>query len=284
MLQCIFWDVEHGSATTVVTPNKKYLAIDLGTGSYENSDATFSPLLHLKNHYNVNQLHTVIISHPHRDHIDDIGNFDALCPLVLTRPKHLNEDDIRKSNRTSDKEKVDKYLEIHNRYTHPVPETNDYRIPTNMGGVSIKTFTPTKAATSNINNHSVVTVLSYLGLKVLIPGDNEPVAWKELLEQSAFVDAIEGTDILVAPHHGRDSGFCNELFDKITPRLVIISDGRFCDTSATNRYCQKATGWDVHKRSGGTETRYCVTTRKDGVIVVNLGNNGTNNFIEVTID
>lgn len=283
-MKCIFWDVQHGSAATVVTPNDEYIAIDLGTGSYGDSNETFSPLLHLKNNYNVNQLQAVILTHPHRDHLDDIFNFDALSPRILTRPDHLTEDDIRKANQSKDKGIVDKYLEIHQRYNQPVAAENDYRNPDNTGGVKVQTFIPTKAATSNINNHSVVTVLSYAESKIVIPGDNEPVAWKELLEDARFNTAISGTDIFVAPHHGRKSGYCSELFEKISPKLVIVSDGRFCDTSATSTYSQKASGWEVHKRSGGSEQRSCLTTRNDGVITVEFGFNGDKRFIEVEID
>jgi hypothetical protein len=35
--------------------------------------------------------------------------------------------------------------------------------------------------------------------------------------------------------------------------LTIISDGRFVDTSATDRYSKISNGWTVHKRSGGDE-------------------------------
>jgi beta-lactamase superfamily II metal-dependent hydrolase len=284
-VKCIIWDVQHGSAATVVTPNNKYIAIDLGTGSFGSNNTTFSPLLHLKSNFNVSQLHTVILTHPHRDHLDDICNFDALSPQILHRANHLTEDDIRKGNQVSDKNIIDKYLEIDKRYNQPVTDDLHFQNPNNLGGVKIQTFIPYTSATSNINNHSVVTVLTYAGSKMIIPGDNEPSAWKELLKDSSFLAAISGTDIFVAPHHGRESGYCSELFDKISPKLVIVSDGRFTDTSFTNTYSQKASGWKVHKRNGGTSVqRNCITTRQDGVISVEFTENATQRFIVVTID
>ncbi len=39
-----------------------------------------------------------------------------------------------------------------------------------------------------------------------LPGDNEPPSWEELLAKPDFVEAIRGTDILLAPHHGRPEG------------------------------------------------------------------------------
>jgi competence protein ComEC len=280
----VFWDVEHGSAAYIKTPGGRHIVIDLGIGSYGDSDSTFSPLLHLKQKWGVEHLDAVIVTHPHTDHIDDISNFDALHPAVLTRPSHLTEDEIRNGNRSQDKAVVDKYLEIASKYSSPL--LLDPYDPANNGGATIQRFLPTQCARTNLNNHSIVTVVSHAESKVLIPGDNEPPSWDELLKNDGFLSAIKGTDILLAPHHGRKSGFSSELFEHITPHLVIISDGRFCDTSATSNYSQNARGWKVHHRKGGEdEERKCVTTRKDGVILVELGVNADQKpFMSVTID
>lgn len=281
MLRCIVWDVQHGSATTIITPDNKYIAVDLGAST---SEGGFSPLLHLRDSFGVQQLHTVIVTHPHRDHLDDVENFDALSPRVLCRPSHLSDKEVISANRAEDNEKIDKYLEIHKRYNGSVDAGMDFQDPTAVGNVIIRTFIPTTATRTNINNHSVVVVASYAGSKILLPGDNEPVSWRELLGRKDFLDAISGTDILVAPHHGRDSGFCSDLFQHITPKLVLISDGRFCDTSATSRYSNQATGWPVHKRGGGREDRKCVTTRKDGTIDIRFWKDGTQPYLTVEID
>jgi beta-lactamase superfamily II metal-dependent hydrolase len=82
-LTCLFWDVQHGSATYINTPANEHIVIDLGVGSYQQANLQFSPLRYLKYHYGVQQLNGVVITHPHRDHIDDIGNFDELSPRVL---------------------------------------------------------------------------------------------------------------------------------------------------------------------------------------------------------
>lgn len=134
------------------------------------------------------------------------------------------------------------------------------------------------------DNHSLVVLVSYLGVKLLIPGDNEPTSWKKLLEQNDFRKAISGTNIFLAPHHGRESGCCTELFQAFSPKpdLVVVSDGRFCDTSATDRYSKLATGWGVYNKKGERKDRYCLTTRSDGVISVEVGKNPDSKvFMEV---
>ncbi len=283
MIKFVFWDVQHGHATYLQTPTK-HIVFDLGTGSY-GSEKEFSPLRHLKNKWGVKQLDGVIITHPHTDHLDDIFAFAELSPKVIRRPKHLTDKDIYQANRNEDKEVVSKYLEISSLYSSAVGSGENPFSAENNGGVTIKSFTPQSCSTSNLNNHSVVTVVSYESCKLLIPGDNEPSSWDELLGDESFITEIKGTDVLLAPHHGRKSGFSSSLFEHISPCLTVISDGRFCDTSATGRYSEKTKGWNVHKRSGKDEERKCVTTRNDGVIVVKLGRNDNGNrFIDVTID
>lgn len=287
MMELVIWDVQHGSAAYLKTPAGKHIVIDLGSGDYSGKDVTFSPLMHLKNKYGVQQLDRVIITHPHTDHIDDIMNFETLNPKSLTRPKHLLEEDIIKANPGKDEKKINKYLEINNRYSQPVEAAEDPLKAENNGGVSISIFIPSKCGTSNINNHSAVTVIEYLGVKIIIPGDNESVSWKELLESSNFTNAIKGTNVFVASHHGRESGYCSELFNYFTPELVIVSDGPCGKTSSTDCYTKIARGWKVYKRSEGGSSpheRKCLTTRNDGTIVIKVGTNSERTFMNVTTE
>jgi len=273
-LKIIIWDVQHGSATYMRTPNGTHIVKDLGTGSFGENDRQFSPLMYLKNKHGVSRLDYVIISHPHKDHIDDILNFDDLSPRVFCRPKHLSSEDIMKDVRKEDKPLFEKYLEINDKYNQPVPSENDPSLAQNNGGVEINHFHPNKSSTSNINNHSIVTVVKYAESKIIIPGDNEPASWKELLENHDFRDAIRDADIFVAPHHGRESGYCPEIFEYFKPKLTVISDDVKSGTSATDKYSKLSTGWTVHHRDGReSQRRFCVTTRSDGYITIDFGYN-----------
>jgi competence protein ComEC len=238
----------------------------------------------LKSRYGVQKLDEVIITHPHRDHIDDILNFAALSPRTLMRPRHLTEDEIRQGNQGRDDEYIDKYIEIDNQYGTDVPRELNPQLAENNGGVSIQTFIPKSCDPANLNNQSLVTVVEYATSKMILPGDNEPESWVELLEQEAFCRAVKGADILLAPHHGRESGYCAELFDMFKPKLTVISDGP-CESSVSSRYSAVSTGWKVHSRAGGpAEDRCCVTTRSDDVILVKFGYDDANNpFMYVSI-
>jgi competence protein ComEC len=125
--------------------------------------------------------------------------------------------------------------------------------------------------------------------KVVInfPGDIEPAAWLSLLTNQNFISVINGVDILVASHHGKESGSCGDVFQYFTPSLAVISDGRFVDTSATSRYSEKSNGWTIHHRDNSrtSEKRKCVTTRSDGHIDIEIGkNDNSKTYISVTVD
>ncbi|MFW6129473.1 MAG: ComEC/Rec2 family competence protein [Candidatus Aminicenantaceae bacterium] len=285
-LEIVIWDVQHGNGIFIKTPNGTYAVKDLGSGSYSSGKGDFSPLLHIKEKYGIERLDYVIISHPHKDHISDIMNFDDLSPRVLCRPKHLTKDDVMRDVLDKDKPLFEKYFEINQKYSEPISPEENPKLPRNNGGVEILNFHPKSCEKSNINNHSIVTILSYAESKVILPGDNESPSWKELLKNEDFINAIRNADILLAPHHGRKSGYYQELFDYFKPYITVVSDGRFCDSSATNRYGNVSKGWTVHHRiSGEKEKRYCLTTRKDGVIVIKLGyTEEKKTYIAVTVD
>lgn len=286
MLTIVIWDVQHGNAVHIKTPASKHIVQDLGTGSYKGTGRDFSPLLHLKHKYGIDQLDEVIITHPHADHLDDIVNFDRLSPRLLYRPNHLTKDEIWAGNQNANPDIIKKYLEINDRYNLPLSDEADPNRPSNNGGVNIRFFVSRSCSRSNLNNHSLVTVISYETCKVLIPGDNESPSWNELLKTGDFIEAISGTGILVAPHHGRDAGFCSDIFNYFKPKLTVISDGRFGDTSATSRYDQVTEGWLVHRRNGQNVERKCVTTRADGVINIDIYRDQVDRrtVIYVTID
>ena len=161
-LKFITWNVQHGSAALISTPNSKNIAIDLGAGN-------FSPLQYLREK-GLTKLDEVIITHPHLDHIDDILSFDLISPRILARPGHLTEDEIWAGNRNASIEvrnKIEKYCEIKSWPTRQLEPGENPEIPANNGGVSIQRFHPNQCPTTNFNNHSIVTIISYGSVMVL---------------------------------------------------------------------------------------------------------------------
>lgn len=283
MLEIKVWDVSHGNATHIHTPNGRNIIVDLGA-----DQGQLSPLKEIRK-AGISNLDAIVITHPHSDHIDDIRNLHLFKTGILHTTFHLTEDDIRKGNRQGDASIIDEYLSIKGACTFPCSPVHELSNPNNYGGVIFQVFAPNQYTSGNLNNHSLVVVVSYANLKMVIPGDNEAPSWKSLLERPDFISAISGTDVLLAPHHGRDAGFYAELFNVMgKPRLVVISDGRFGDTSATDRYGKQSRGWTYSNGIGEKITDCkCVTTRKNGHITIKFGWNipdqpALGNYLNVT--
>lgn len=276
------WDVLQGLAIYIRTPNGKDIIIDAGI-----NEKGFSPLKHIKEKYHIGTIEYAIITHPHKDHIEDIENLINFKPKVVKKPSHILKEDIDWNNLNFDDKKLfEKYFEFNDNYSSPISDDHEHnpKYSKNYGGVIIKTFNEDTLSKSNLNNHSIITILEYAGSKILIPGDNESPSWNKLLEDKQFIEAIKGTDVLVAPHHGRESAYYKELFEHISPKLIIISDSPGTDTSANDRYSNHATGWEVYNFSGQeSRKRFVLSTRQDGMIQIKCGSGNQKDFMEVKL-
>ena len=282
-MELTIWDVQHGSAAYLKTPTGKHIVIDLGVGDLSERDAQLSPLLLLQS-LGVTRLDEVIITHPHKDHLDDIFAFDAMDPRILHRPGHLTDSEIWAGNLGKDRRYVEKYLEINRRYNTPVDPSEHPATETNSGMV-IRSFTPTACSRTNLNNHSIVTFFEHAHSVVCLPGDNEAASWRELLLNPAVQDWLRRTNVFVASHHGREAGYCEEVFQYCKPYLIVVSDGPALDTSAVHKYTTKASGWPVHSFSGRpSEERHVVTTRCDGSIAILTGFEPGGRYLRVYVE
>lgn len=263
------WDVQLGLAIHVKAPNGKYIIIDLGTGTYESGNT--SPLK--KRRYD--NIAYMILTHPHLDHIDDILNFDLNAPKILHRAKSLSNDEVMDGVRYCDREKFEKYCEINGRYNSPVTSQDENYTGNadNYGGLGIQTFSTSACDHSNFNNFSIITVFTLSGIKIVVCGDNETESLDILMQRSDFKTAIENADVLIAPHHGRESAYHSDFVSLVNPRITVISDTAKIDASASDKYTNMSRGWKVDGK-----TRYCLTTRNDGNITVVFGESDDLNY------
>lgn len=259
------FNVQLGLAVHVKAPNGKYIVIDLGTGTY--SSGNLSPLLKRR----LDDIGYMVITHPHLDHIDDILNFDINPPDVLHRVGSITNAEVMEGVRDCDREKFNKYCEINNRYSSPVPFSSDPSNPDNYGGLISSFFNTSVCDKENYNNFSIISVFELAGCKVVICGDNESESLDVLMGRNAFKNAVMNADVLVAPHHGRESGYHGEFVSLVNPRLTIISDTNKSISSAVDKYTTQSRGWTVWNQDGSSATRYCLTTRSDGNIRVVFG-------------
>lgn len=291
-LQFYIWDVKRGDCILVKGPEENVL-IDVGGNS------EFSPSKHIHNNHGTD-IDSLIISHPDEDHIEDLPNFvDEYSPnsIYWSRPvssipyiKH------RKENRYPDKESYQEiagaFLEHFDKDEYDDEDYQDSSSPIkserNKGAVTYTSYrlsrdklglTPAEELDDdkgvNLNSLSYLTVVKYNGFKLVTMGDLEENAIETLIGYDEVANDLEGTDVLIAPHHGLDSSYTSELFNYFTPDIVAISDAGSADSSAQGKYYQQADGKTVARRNDSAETRYTVSTYNDGVIYLGVGESGS---------
>jgi len=98
----------------------------------------------------------------------------------------------------------------------------------------------------------------------------EESGWQGLLQQSGFRNELMEVDVLVASHHGRENGYCKDVFDYCQPKAVVMSDKAIVHTTQgmTQTYRQRVMdNWpDGVKVATTKKKRHVLTTRKDGWI------------------
>ena len=268
-----FYDVEHGSCTHVITPNNKHILYDIGTKSYK------SICKHLKEQYFQfeGRPDYLVVTHPHIDHIADLQNLYTygITPRVLSRSTEAFPLNHVPSDGQTQIALKNKANEMNNNYTSPITWDVDPSNPDFNGGVKMARFTPSVDGEekNDINNFSIIEVLEYGGFKIVITGDNPYTKLIEMLKQRNFIIAIADADVLLAPHHGRDSDFCKEFVEIVNPRLTVFSDKPIVhDTQAhaSQKYYNftRGTTWNGSPRR-------VFTTRNDGTITFVFDSDGS---------
>jgi beta-lactamase superfamily II metal-dependent hydrolase len=205
-------------------PNRQNHWVDAGY----NPDGDFSPSEHVLNNYSdVKPINLLTISHPDKDHFDDIDRMVRALgePRVLLRNKTV-PDEVKFDSCTYDYQKV--FRDLDKRYTQSVAWENDPKNPSCNGGVEVTSLQLDWHEAGDVNNSSIVMFYSMARTLLIFPGDIEESGWKALSAKyaSKISTLTANTDyrILVAPHHGRGSGYSQKMFDDLRPSFVVISD------------------------------------------------------------
>jgi beta-lactamase superfamily II metal-dependent hydrolase len=121
---------------------------------------------------------------------------------------------------------------------------------------------------SDTNNISLVTFIERGSTKLIIPGDLEQDGWEALLGRQDFVTELADVNVFVASHHGRESGYCEDVFNVCSPHVIVFSDSEIVHGTQemSQTYAQHASGVQFNG-----ETRYVLSTRNDGSITWNIG-------------
>jgi beta-lactamase superfamily II metal-dependent hydrolase len=272
MVVTIF-DVEHG-ACAMITHNQstKLAMIDSG----HNATDRWYPSQHIKNELRRDTLDYLFITNADQDHLDDLNELweEDIKVKVITRSRGISAADLRKikmetAGKTGLGEDIERYLQILQSYNSPVTEPFD----DHMGGVTFKSFYNAYPCEKTTNNLSMAVFFNFAGFKILFPGDLERSGWLGLMQRADFRRELDATTVLVASHHGRSSGYVEEVFQQSElhrvwqPACVVMSDKSLehdTQKSMAQKYANRCSDEGVHTKGG--HQRWVLTTRDNGWI------------------
>jgi competence protein ComEC len=230
-------DVGQGLAAVVRTRTHA-LVFDAGPrfGSFDTGSAVVEPYLRS---VNVHRLDALIVSHGDNDHIGGAESVLRALPVaqVLSSvPEELSAAQPCRSGQTW-----------------------------NWDGVDFAMLNPITAAGSGRGNNDscVLQVRSRYGT-VLLPGDIEAKAERQLIEQWG---GQLRSDVLVAPHHGSKTSSTPEFIETVAPRYVLFPVGyrnryrhpnpavaaRYLERDITMRDLPTSGALEFHLTAGGLE-------------------------------
>jgi hypothetical protein len=272
------WDVEHGACTMVqhlTTTSGNYVGGRLAMIDAGNSEA-WSPSAYIRYELGRIKLDYLFITNADQDHMSDLrglGQAGVTVDTFIRNPSYtgatMRAIKLGSGPLTGDAEW---YVRACDSFNSPTNLPFDQ----GMGGITCALFHNSFPDFIDSNNLSLVAFVRYGGVTFLFPGDLEGEGWRALLARPDFRAHLGGVSVLMASHHGRQNGYCEELFNFCRPYAVVISDKPIIhDTQRTvPDYRAVVRDNGVVVRTTG-KRRHVLTTRRDGWIqfdVDDLGN------------
>jgi beta-lactamase superfamily II metal-dependent hydrolase len=270
------WDVEHG-ACAMLHHLKNGVAgrlamIDSG------DTADWTPSAFIRYRLNRTRLDYLFITNADQDHMSDLqGLWDrGVNVRVWHRNPSLSPEIFRRIKEQGGALTTDakRYLQNLVSMSLPVAEPFDQH----MGGIKCSVFWNSYPQFTTTNDLSLVVFVKYAGFKILFPGDLEEAGWLALLANQNFRAELANTDILVASHHGRENGYCRQVFDYCHPQAVVMSDKSIVHD--TQLMAQVYHNEVVKHHPNGVyvlttnKRRHVLTTRRDGHIQFEVNEQG----------
>ena len=267
------WDVEHGACAMLHHLTGQYsgkLAI-IDSGSTNDC----CPSNYIRNDLNRTTLDYLFITNADQDHMSDLrGLVEAKLsvPVLFRNPSYTGEQ-MRKIKLQSGPLTADAELYVAS-CSSPYVSVNE-TFNHHMGGITASRYWNLYPTFTDTNNLSQVVFISFAGFKILFPGDLEKAGWRALLQRQDFIAELRGTNILMASHHGRESGFYQDVFDHFTPSAVVISDKPIQHETQRTVPDYRRVVRDQGVRVRTTmKNRHVLTTRRDGWVQFRVNANG----------
>jgi competence protein ComEC len=220
---CTFFAVNKGNMALVQFGNGLNMMVDCRCSADRPS-----PLEYLR--AKINKLDIVLITHPHQDHITGL---QEVCEFF--EPKHFwhcgryfKPDPVFDDWTFYEKARKGQLSNCEPKAMHAGQTVR-------IGDSEIAILAPTlpfiEGTVDDVNNNGIIFSIVTGKSKLVFTGDTQEEQWNTL-----DASKLEGTSILLASHHGRESGFSDKILRAMRPQRIIISDGIPCENDATATY------------------------------------------------
>lgn len=253
-------NVEHGFCAYAVGTAGEVFLFDCGLGP------ACQPSRYLPQR-GIRSIRRFFVTNFDEDHIEDLPALSRALPIeVLSKNPSLDAQTVRSLKQPPIRPAMQEMLSMLGTYTESVSQAHIE--PEGLRAVSYSNPYPSFTDTNNL---SLLTFLDVGTQTFAIPGDLEREGWLLLLQRPEVRDQLRRVNVFIASHHGRESGYCREVFDYCSPRFIVISDGEieFDTQRMTSTYSQHASG-GVFTNRGVNEFRRVLSTRNDGNLLWEL--------------
>lgn len=210
------------------------------SGNFRQKEHPVNPIEYLAK-FNVSEIFRFIVTHPDMDHLDGIkAFFEKYNPTNVwdtNNKKEMgsfegspyNEDDwnFYKNIREGKNKNITRLALFSGSKGKYYNENEDG----SCCGNGLFILAPTKKILDDAIECDDYNDCSYVimyrppnGAKVIIAGDSHDNTWEHIL--SNWKNEVKNCDILLAPHHGRDSDRSYEFLDTLKPKITFFGNAK----------------------------------------------------------
>lgn len=208
------------------------------SGNFQQKKHPVNPISYLRDH-GIDSIFRYIQTHPDMDHMDGIkALFDEFQPLNFWDTDNTKEiEDSSWENSPYNEEDWKFYKNL--RDTKPDEDPRRLALLAgaqgqfwnSLDGDNLHILAPTQELIDSANetdqdyNDCSYVLLYRIGSnRIVFGGDSHDDTWTHILEN--YQDDVANIDLLIAPHHGRDSGRSYEFLDTLKPTLTFFGNAR----------------------------------------------------------
>lgn len=219
-------------------------------GNFNQKSYPTNPIEYLKEHQ-IMSIFRYIQTHPDMDHMDGLYNLVNTVPIQnFWDTANLKKQEFDANDKFGKylKKDWDCYCALRNSQSDPKTliyydgTANKYFAEDDIGPLQddyLKILSPTKSLIASANDVGDWNDASYVilyviqGLKILFCGDADTKTFEHLMK--SHKEDISALDVLIAPHHGRDSNKDFSFLDIMRPKLTLIGNAK-CQYLAYNEW------------------------------------------------